>query len=61
MDQRLAEMRHVAALYKNPFVNAAMTVVEPLPVGLVIALVSAGVLRRRRSEEDSPTGVLATG
>jgi hypothetical protein len=59
--QRVVEMQHFAELYKNPFFNAAMTFIEPLPVGLVIAFVSAAVLRRRRSEGDSPSGVLATG
>jgi hypothetical protein len=61
--QRIVEMRHFAELYKNPFINAAMTFIEPLPVGLVIALISAGVLRRRRSEGDgdSRSGLLATG
>jgi hypothetical protein len=33
-------------------VNAAFTLIEPLPVGLVIALVSAGVLSRKRKRED---------
>ena len=61
IDQRAVEMRHFAELYKNPFVNAAMTLIEPLPVGLVIALVSAAVLRRRRSENDGVSRVLAPG
>jgi hypothetical protein len=39
-------------MYRNPAYNAAMTLLEPLPVGLVIALVSAGVLSRKRR----PTG-----
>jgi hypothetical protein len=38
-----------------------MTLIEPLPVGLVIALVSAAVLRRRRSEDDGASRVLAPG
>ena len=33
--------------YDNPFFNAAITFLEPLPVGLVVTLVSAGVLRRK--------------
>ena len=37
--------------YKNPLVRAAYTIVEPLPVGLVIALISAGILRKKRKEE----------
>lgn len=48
IDRQLADLKRFAELYKNPAVNAAMTFIEPLPVGLVIALVSAGVLRRRR-------------
>lgn len=35
-------------LYRNPLVNAAITFLEPLPVGLVFTLVSAGILSRRR-------------
>src|SRR5256885_2829360 len=37
-----AEMDKFGEMYKNPVINSAMTLVEPLPVGLVIALVSAG-------------------
>ena len=61
IDQQVADMQRVAVMYKNPAINAAMTVIEPLPVGLVIALVTAGVLRRRRSPGESPSGVLAAG
>ena len=31
----------------NPFINAAMTFVEPFPVGLIITLISALILRRK--------------
>src|SRR5256886_12330373 len=41
-----AGMDTVAKMYKNPIINSAMTFVEQLPVGLVIALVSAGILSR---------------
>ena len=43
-----AEMDKFAVMYKKPAVNVAMTLAEPLPVGLIIALVSAGVLSRRK-------------
>src|SRR5207248_9530395 len=46
-----AEMDKLGEMYKNPVVNATMTFVEPLPVGLVIALVSAGILSRGRKRE----------
>lgn len=48
--EKKAEMDKVAVYYNKPIYNAAMTLVEPLPVGLVFALVSAGVLSRRRQE-----------
>lgn len=50
IDRHLADLKRFAELYKNPAFNAAMTFIEPLPVGLVIALVSAGILRRRRDD-----------
>ena len=47
IEAQRTEMARFAALYRNPAVNVALTFLEPLPVGLLIALVSAGVLRRR--------------
>ena len=47
-----AEMDKLGEMYQNPAINAAMTLVEPLPVGLVIALVSAGILSRGRKRDD---------
>jgi hypothetical protein len=49
VQQRTVEMQQFAEKYKNPAYNSAVTFLEPLPVGLVIALVSARVLRRKRS------------
>jgi hypothetical protein len=34
-------------LYQNPLVNMAYTFIEPFPVGLIITLVSAAVLRKK--------------
>ena len=42
--QKLAEFK---AMYENPFYNIAMTFIEPFPVGLVITLISATVLRKK--------------
>jgi hypothetical protein len=41
------EMADMAELYKNFFVRFAMTLMEILPVGLVVTLVSAALLRKR--------------
>lgn len=47
IEKKRAEMAEFAKLYRNPAVNAAITFIEPLPVGLLFALGSAVVLRRR--------------
>ena len=44
---KIEEMKKLKESYENPFFNAAMTFIEPFPVGLVITLVSAAVLRRK--------------
>jgi hypothetical protein len=41
------EMAKLKALLDNPLANAAMTFIEPFPVGLIMTLVSAAILRRR--------------
>ena len=43
-----AEMAKFAELYANPLVNVLITFMEVFPVGLVVTLVSAAILRRRR-------------
>ena len=44
---QVAAIRHSQQLYQNPLVNIAYTVLEPLPVGLIITLISALLLRRK--------------
>ena len=55
----LQEVAKYKELYKNPLLNAALTFIEPFPIGLVITLISAAVLRRNlQSQPDqspSPT------
>jgi hypothetical protein len=48
--QQKADAEKFAKLYKNPVINTAMTFLEPLPVALIVSLVTAGVLSRRRKE-----------
>jgi amino acid transporter len=57
IDQKRAEMEKFAVMYQNPVINAAMTFLEPLPVGLLIALISAGVLRRSKATDMNPGAV----
>ena len=46
MAQKMAEMKRFQALYSNIFFNVAMTLIEPLPVGLIMTFISALILRR---------------
>lgn len=41
------EMEKMKTMLNNPLLNAAMTFIEPFPVGLLITLISAAILRRR--------------
>jgi hypothetical protein len=45
------EMQEFAKFYANPFFNVGMTFMEIFPVGLVLTLISAGILRRKTPVE----------
>jgi hypothetical protein len=45
LDAKLGEMREMMALYENPFWRIPMIFAEIAPVGLLVALVSAALLR----------------
>jgi hypothetical protein len=47
IQQKSEELDNLKVMYKNPFFNMAMTFIEPFPVGLVITLLSAAVLRKK--------------
>jgi len=55
--KRVADMERFSKMYRNPAINAAITLIEPLPVGLVFALLSAGILRRRPQRGTSAKGI----
>jgi hypothetical protein len=52
---RVAAIQHSQQLYQNPFVNMAYTLMEPLPVGLLITLLSAALLRRKAATSSDPS------
>jgi len=45
---RESEMAEFKDMYRNPLINIAFTLLEPLPVGLLFTVVSAAVLSRKR-------------
>jgi hypothetical protein len=52
LSKKMADFRDA---YHNPVINVAYTTLEPLPVGLVLTLVSAFALSRKRRETASLT------
>ena len=44
---QIAAIQRSQQSYQNPLINAAYTFIEPFPVGLIITLVSAGLLGRK--------------
>lgn len=53
IEKTRAAMEEMTKSAQNPLWVAATTFIEPFPVGLVIALVSAGILRRKRGSRDA--------
>jgi hypothetical protein len=47
IDEATRQARDLKAMLDDPLKNSAMTFLEPFPVGLAIALISAVILRRK--------------
>lgn len=45
IEEKAREMQAFKAMYANPLVNAAFTFLEPFPVGLLMTVISAALLR----------------
>jgi len=52
---KLEELRKYKEMSDNPLTNAALTFLEPFPIGLLITLISAGALRRKPALAPMPT------
>jgi hypothetical protein len=48
--QKMDEMKKFQVLYNNIFFNVGMTLLEPLPVGVIMTFISALILRRGRKD-----------
>ena len=47
LQETARQMQSFKKLYDQPLFNAAVTFLEPFPIGLVVTLISAAVLRKR--------------
>jgi len=60
LQAQLAQIQKSKELYNNIFYNIAMTFIEPFPVGLVITLISAAILRKRTQRQPVQTPLPAS-
>jgi Protein of unknown function (DUF4199) len=51
------QMERFKVWYKNPILNAAITFIEPFPVGLIMTLISAAILRRKTNAPSAATAL----
>lgn len=63
LEAKRAQMQKFQELYRNPFINAAITFMEPFWIELIMSFVSAGILRRRRGAQfaSQPDKVFSSG
>jgi hypothetical protein len=47
VEAKVREMQEMSALYENPFIRFGFTLLEILPVGILITLISATILRKK--------------
>jgi Protein of unknown function (DUF4199) len=56
IDQQIKEMADFSKMYDNPFFNAMVTYMEILPVGLLVSLITALVLMKRKPKNQEMAG-----
>jgi Protein of unknown function (DUF4199) len=47
IEAQMQQMKSLKVMLDNPFINAAMTFTEPFPVGLIVTLICAAILRKK--------------
>lgn len=59
IDAQVQEMKNFKAMYDNPFINAAISFCEPLPIGLIVTVISSAILRKKVSAPPQAAAVEA--
>jgi len=59
LQAKIAEIQQMKVMYANPLYNVLFTFIEPFPVGLVITLISAAVLRKKARSDSAQTAAMA--
>jgi hypothetical protein len=53
MDETERQAKQFKQMYNNPAINVALTFTEVFPIGLVVTLLSAGILRKKVREPET--------
>jgi len=53
ISKQIEQMKSFKVMYDKPLINAALTFLEPLPVGLIMTFISSLILRKRRREAET--------
>lgn len=56
---QVEQIKKYKEMYDNPWINAAMTFIEPFPIGLLVTLISSAVLRKKAQTETAESPVAA--
>ena len=59
--ERTAQMEKYAGMFQNPLISFAFAFMEPFSVGVIVALISAGILRRRPDQTEVATPSASIG
>jgi Na+/glutamate symporter len=54
IQEQMQQLKRSKDLYENPLYNSALTFIEPFPVGLVITLISALIVKRKAPSAAPP-------
>jgi hypothetical protein len=53
IDEKVRQAQQFKQMYDNPVINVAMTFAEVFPIGLVVTLLSAGILRKKVRDDET--------
>src|ERR1700730_3920132 len=57
---KVEQAKKYKEMYDNPLINAAMTFIEPFPIGLIMTVISAAVLKRKPGAQQAQSPVPAS-
>ena len=57
---QVQQLKKYKEMYDNPLLNAALTFIEPFPIGFVVTLISAAILRKKPQSQPAQSPLRAS-